>query len=79
MDAKVLGEEDCVVGDLLNVTIRVDLLNHKPGEQSGYVHSKHYPYLRRDSWYLIITDALYNGLACVEKIQLEDSFFKKEF
>lgn len=32
MEAKVLGEEDCVVGDLLNVTIRVDLLNHKPGE-----------------------------------------------
>jgi hypothetical protein len=68
-----------VVGDILTCKLRVDYKNLKKGEQSGYVHSKHYPYLRRDTWYLIITDETFTGLAAVEKLNVEEDFFEKEY
>ena len=43
------------------------------------MHSKHYPYLRRDTWYLIITDETFTGLAAVEKLNVEEEFFEKEY
>ena len=79
IDAFVPGEEDVIVGDMLTCTLRVDYKNLKKGEQSGYVHSKHYPYLRRDTWYLIITDETLTGLAAVEKLNVEEDFFEKEY
>jgi hypothetical protein len=79
MTAFVDGEPDLVIGDILTVKVRVDYRNLKKGEQSGYVHSKHYPYLRRDTWYLIITDESLTGLAAVEKLSVEEEFFEKEY
>jgi hypothetical protein len=79
IDAFVPGEEDVIVGDMLTCKLRVDYKNLKKGEQSGYVHSKHYPYLRRDTWYLIITDETLTGLAAVEKLNVEEDFFEKEY
>jgi len=43
------------------------------------VHSKTFPYLRRDNWYLIITEETMTGLAAVEKLTVEEEFFEKEF
>lgn len=43
------------------------------------MHSKHYPYLKRDNWFLIITDESFTGLAAVEKLAIGDSTFEKEF
>ena len=79
IDAYVPGEEDVIVGDMLTCKLRVDYKNLNKGEQSGYVHSKHYPYLRRDTWYLIITDETLTGLAAVEKLNVEEDFFEKEY
>lgn len=79
MSAYVDGEDDIVVGDILTCKLRVDYRNLKEGEQSGYVHSKTYPYLRRDTWYLIITDDAYRGVAAVEKLDVSESFFEKEY
>ena len=79
MSAFVDGEEDIVVGDILTCKLRVDYVNMKTGQKSGYVHSKHYPYLKRDNWFLIITDESFTGLAAVEKLSVQDNFFEKEF
>mmetsp|Transcript_11126 Transcript_11126/g.18669 ORF Transcript_11126/g.18669 Transcript_11126/m.18669 type:complete len:294 (+) Transcript_11126:1362-2243(+) len=79
MEVFVPGEEDIVVGDILTCKLRVDYRNLKKKEQSGYVHSKHYPYLRRDTWYLIVTDNNFQGLAAVEKLNVEEDFFEKEY
>ena len=79
MQAFVDGEPDLIIGDLLTCKLRVDYKNLKKGEQSGYVHSKHYPYLRRDTWYLIVTDETMTGLAAVEKLNVEEEFFEKEY
>jgi len=56
MTADVEGEDEIVVGDILTCKLTVTYYNLEKGEKSGYVHSKHYPYLKRDNWYLIITD-----------------------
>jgi len=79
MTAFVDGEEDIVVGDILTCKLKVEYLNLEKGQKSGYVHSKHYPYLRRDSWFLIITDESFTGLAAVEKLSVQDNVFEKEF
>ena len=79
IEAYVPGEADVVVGDILTCKLRVDYKNLNKGQQSGYVHSKHYPYLRRDTWYLIITDETFTGLAAVEKLNVEQDFFEKEY
>lgn len=70
MTAFVEGEDEIVVGDIMTCKLRVDYFNLKDGDKSGYVHSKHYPYLKRDNWFLIITDETFTGLAAVEKISI---------
>jgi len=79
MTAEVIGEKEVVVGDVLTCKLKVECLNLAAGQRSGYVHSKHYPFLRRDNWFLIITDAQFMGLAAVEKIPLTETFYEKEF
>lgn len=79
MTAFVDGEDDIVVGDILTCKLRIDYLNMEKGQKSGYVHSKYYPYLRRDSWFLMITDEQMTGLAAVEKLSVTDNFYEKEF
>jgi len=79
MTAEVQGEEQAQVGDILTCKLRVDFLKLQKGEQSGYVHSNTYPYLRREGWYLIITEETMTGLAVVEKLPVEENFYEKEF
>lgn len=79
MTAEVEGEDEIVVGDILTCKLQVEFLNLQPGQRSGYVHSKHYPYLKRDSWHLVITDDSLMGLAACDKIVTTDSTFTKEF
>ena len=79
MTAYVEGEDEIVVGDILTCKMRVDYYNMPDGQKSGYVHSKHYPYLKRDNWFLIITDETFTGLAAIEKLVVTGNFFEKEF
>ena len=79
MSAFVEGEDEIVVGDILTCKLRVDYYNLEEGQKSGYVHSKHYPYLKRDRWYLIITDETFPGLAAIEKLEVTKNFYEKEF
>ena len=79
MTAEVEGEEEIAVNDILTCKLKIDYLNLPKGQKSGYVHSKHYPYLKRDSWYLIITDETFTGLAAVEKLIITDNTYTKEF
>jgi len=79
MTAFVEGEDEIVVGDILTCKMRVDYYNIEKGQKSGYVHSKHYPYLKKDNWFLIITDDTFTNLAAVEKLEIRDNFYVKEF
>jgi len=79
MTAFVEGEDEIAVGDILTCKLRVDYYNIEKGQKQGYVHSKQYPYLKRDNWFLIITDESFTNLAAVEKLEIKDNFFEKEF
>jgi hypothetical protein len=79
MTAEVEGEDEIAVGDILTCKLRVDYYNIQKGQKQGYVHSKQYPYLKRDNWFLIITDESFTNLAAVEKLEIRDNFFEKEF
>lgn len=79
MSAFVEGEDEIVVGDILTCKLEVKYYNLAKGQKSGYVHSKSYPYLKRDNWYIIITDETFTGLAAVEKITTTEDVFIKEF
>lgn len=79
MSAYVEGEDEIVVGDILTCKLRVEYYNLQKGQKSGYVHSKYYPYLKRDNWFLIITDSQRVSLAAIEKLIVTDNFYEKEF
>ena len=79
MTAEVEGEDEIVVGDILTCKLTVNFLNLEEGQRSGYVFSKQYPFLRRDCWYLVVTDESLMGLAACEKITTVDNVYTKEF
>lgn len=79
VEAGTLGQNEVCLNDILNVKITMKLSNLKKGQESGYVHSRNYPFLKRDEWLLLITDQSMTGVAMVEKIALEGDEFVKEF
>jgi len=79
MTAEVEDEEEAVVGDVLTCKLTVQFQNLESGQKTGFVHSKHYPYLKRENWFLIITDENMQNLAAVEKLYLSDQKYEKEF
>jgi len=79
MEAFVDGEDEVVVGDILTCKLTVDYIKLEKGTRSGYVHSKDYPYLKKDNWFLIITDEQFMGLAAVEKLTVTGNTYVKEF
>jgi len=79
MTAFVEGEDEIVVGDILTCKLEVKYFNLEKGQKSGYVHSMQYPYLKRDGWYLLITDDTFTSLASIEKISVTDDLYVKEF
>lgn len=72
------GSIDVAVEDFLTIKIRVDFLNLEKWKTTGYIHSNSYKYLRKDGWYLIVTDKAFNGVAMVEKIDIEKEFYEKK-
>lgn len=79
MTAEVEGEDEIVVGDILTCKLRAEFIDMPEGQKSGYVHSKNYPFLKRDNWFLIITDEQFISLAAIEKFTAGSHYFEKEF
>jgi len=80
IEAGTLGHEEVGVNDLLNVKIKVKLSQLAKGQESGYVHSRQYPFLKRDEWFLLITDRSLSSIAMVEKLDFDGKEeYVKEF
>lgn len=74
------GLEDVVcLNDLLDVKIKVKFDHLAKGQESGYVHSRDYPFLKRDDWFLFVTDRTMTGVAMAERIDFEDDKYEKQF
>lgn len=74
--AEVLGSIDVAIDDLLTIKINVDFPNLEKQKTTGYICSNSYKYLRKDGWYLIVTDKGFNGVAMVKKIDIEKETFE---
>jgi hypothetical protein len=61
--AEVLGSIDVAKDDLLTIKIRVDFPNLEKNKTTGFICSNGYKYLRKDGWYIIVTDKAFNGVA----------------
>jgi len=68
---------DIALNDMLTITIRVDFPNLEKYKTTGYICSNSYKYLRKDGWYLIVTDKSFTGISVVEKIDIEKEFYEK--
>lgn len=53
---EVTGNEDIVIGDYITISVELDRLNVKEGEEKGFIHSNTYPLLRKDNFHIFITD-----------------------
>lgn len=78
VEAYVEGENEIAVGDLLTIKITVTQENLKDGEETGYVHSNKYPFLKNSSWYLIFADATETDFLAMEKLTIKERLFVKE-
>ena len=75
--AEVKGSIDIAVEDMLTITLRVEFPNLQKWKTTGYIHSNKYKFLRKDGWYIIVTDKSFQGVAQIEKIDIEKEFYEK--
>jgi hypothetical protein len=60
----------------VRITITQTNLNEK--EQSGFIHSNTFPFLKQSSWYLIFTDAEENDFIAMKKLYIKDKVYVEE-
>lgn len=52
------GEKSITMSDVVTIQFTIKYKNLPEDQAPGYVHSDVYPFLKRQKWYLIVTDAL---------------------
>ena len=50
------GENEMTMSDFITIEIKVKLANLKDDEFPGYVHSPKYPHLKKQGFWIIISD-----------------------
>jgi hypothetical protein len=50
------GETSITMSDAITLKFTVTYPNYAPNEAPGYVHSTNFPFLKRQKWYLIVSD-----------------------
>lgn len=54
--AGVIGSDQIMTGDLVTFEFRIRYPNLTEKEYPGYVHSLSYPYLKKQTWWIILSD-----------------------
>jgi hypothetical protein len=62
-----------VASDFITWKFKIQYPNLKENEFPGYVHSRSYPYLKKQQWYLMITDESKTNIVLVSKMMLRAS------
>ena len=71
IDVTCTFEEDVIVGDPITLKVQITHLNFDEEEQSlGFVHSNRFPYRKRSSWYMVLSDADDNKLYSMERLDI---------
>ena len=74
----VEGEKEIAVGDILTIKVTINNLNLTEKEESGFIHSNKYPFLKNCGWYLLFTDKEENDFMLVKKIAFREKIYVEE-
>lgn len=66
--AYTLGENEMTSTDAITVELKIKLTNLKENQYPGYVHSPNYPYLKKQSFWIIISDMVKDKTIMATKI-----------
>lgn len=86
-EAFVKDEKEIAVGDILTIKVSFDRLNLSDNEvfrsfnvqECGFVHSKKFPFLKYEHWYIIIGDESSNKIFFKQKITSKNKHVEQEF
>lgn len=62
------GEAEMTSSDAITIQLRLKLSNLNEKEFPGYVHSNNYPYLKKQGWWVIISDMVKDRTILAHKI-----------
>jgi hypothetical protein len=71
IECYVEGEKEIAVGDFLTCKLTITQPNLAEGEQTGFIHSNRYPYLKQCQWYMFFTDPEETDFIRMDKIFLK--------
>lgn len=67
------GETEMTMSDAITLQFKIKLSNLKPKEYPGYVHSLQFPFLKKQGWWIIITDMNKDKTILAHKIIFRDT------
>ncbi|CAD7933494.1 unnamed protein product [Amoebophrya sp. A25] len=70
VDAAVEGEKTICKDDVATITVKITRTNLEEGEALGYVHAPFYPDLKKEEWYIFLTEG--SKIICWEKVRSDE-------
>lgn len=67
------GEPEMTQSDAITLQFKLKLPNLDPREYPGYVHSQEYPFLKKQAWWILITDLNKDKTILAHKIVLRNT------
>jgi hypothetical protein len=67
------NQKDMVASDFITWQFKVTYPNLTEKEFPGYVHSRSYPFLKKQAWYVMVTDETKNKVVLVHKLMFRSS------
>jgi hypothetical protein len=67
------GETEMTQSDAITLQFKLKLPNLDPREYPGYVHSQEYPFLKKQAWWILITDLNKDKTILAHKIVLRNT------
>lgn len=67
------GESEMTMSDAITLQFKIKLTNMKENQFPGYVHSKEFPYLKKQGFWIIITDMNKDKTILAHKIIFRDT------
>jgi len=67
------GETEMTVSDAITLQFKIKYVNLNEKEFPGYLHSMQFPYLKKQSWWILVTDLSKEKTIFAHKIVFRDT------
>ena len=64
------------MGDVITFEVKITRKGYAKGELGGFVHSKYYPFICIESWYIIIRNEVNKEVILFQKVSSREPEFK---